>query len=451
MPVVLHLNDTRISRVGWRLSAGRSFTVVLPEQSLSLSTKAWRLCLVVADGPLVWDRSGDRLVADSDPVRRSIVAVGRIRGSGRVSSTDDRYKIADPAMIEPAIALREVVETVSADVRDEATEAVRADVADAKGRVSEKLIQAVIEVRPAVAATVQRLRRMVDEPTPVDGPTGETLTLERDAVRLALSIAGADTDALADWQPPTTPGGFLPGLGYEPHEDVLLAYDAARFPNWSVLPSDRPDWLVFGDGTSHIRVGSVNNTSLENTLGVDLIYRHVEANTFVLVQYKRMSKDAKNRWFYRPDSQMRDQLQRMRKVYHPSGPASPRTWRLHSNGFVVKLVRQPTAFDPRSDQLLSGIYLPLEYLTELLGDACTLTDRGARRLGYDNIDRYLTTGLFVSLVRQGWIGTTGLTTQAIELIIEAALGSQRMVVIAEESSEQTGAARRRSDGGASSS
>lgn len=445
MLVVLHLNDTRVNRVGWRLSAGNSFTVVLPEGSLPLSTKTWRLCLVVADGPLVWNRAHDRLVADSDPVRRSIVAVARIRGSGRVSSTDDRFKISDPVLIEPAIVLPEIVDAIPAEVRHGAAEAVSADVADAKGRASDELIRAVVRLRPAVADAVARLQRMVNEPRPVEGPAGEILTFERDAARLAMSIAGVDTEPLEDWQPPTPPGGFLSGLAYQPHEDVLLAYDAARFPNWSALPSDRPDWLVFGDGRSHIRVGSVNNTSLENTLGVDLIYRHVEADTFVMVQYKRMSKDAKNRWFYRPDGQMQDQLQRMRQVRHPSGASSPRNWRLHPNGFVIKLVRQPAAFDPRSDQLLSGIYLPLEYLTELLGDPGTITERGARRLGYDNIDRYLTTGMFVSLVRQGWIGTTGVTTQAVELLIQAALGSGRTVVLAEEFSEQTGAVRRRSD------
>jgi hypothetical protein len=55
--------------------------------------------------------------------------------------------------------------------------------------------------------------------------------------------------------------------------------------------------------------------------------------------------------------------------------------------------------------------------------------------------------MFVSLVRQGWIGTPGLTTQAVEVVIQAGLDSRRTVIIAEESSEQTGAARRRSDGG----
>ena len=84
---------------------------------------------------------------------------------------------------------------------------------------------------------------------------------------------------------------------------------------------------------------------------------------------------------------------------------SPQTWRLSSHGCLLKLVRQPREFDPRSNRLLAGMYLPLEYLDELLAYDSTLTDRGARRLGCNTIDRYITNGLFVALVRQGWIGT----------------------------------------------
>lgn len=79
---------------------------------------------------------------------------------------------------------------------------------------------------------------------------------------------------------------------------------------------------------------------------------------------------------------------------------------------------------------------------ELLADDSTLTDKGARRLGYDTIDRYLTNGLFVDLVRQGWIGTRGLTTKAVTGLIDAAVNAGRSVVLAEGSSDQTGAERR---------
>jgi hypothetical protein len=177
---------------------------------------------------------------------------------------------------------------------------------------------------------------------------------------------------------------------------------------------------------------------------VDLIYRHIEADTTVLVQYKRMRQDGNGDWFYRPDAQLEKELARMRKVDRQlSTDDSPQTWRLYPHGCLLKLVRQPKEFDPRSDRLLSGIYLPLEYLDKLLADDSTLTDKGARRLGYDTIDRYLTNGLFVALVRQGWIGTRGLTTKAVAALIDAAVSAGRSVLLAKVSSDQSGAERRR--------
>ena len=45
------------------------------------------------------------------------------------------------------------------------------------------------------------------------------------------------------------------------------------------------------DGRHQLRIGNVNSTPLERVLGVDLIYRHLDSDTFVLVQYKRMRRN----------------------------------------------------------------------------------------------------------------------------------------------------------------
>jgi len=90
------------------------------------------------------------------------------------------------------------------------------------------------------------------------------------------------------------PAGFLASLSlpaYDVPEDVLIGHDSTRLPDWEPWPAERPDWLTFSNGREHIRIGNVNRTPLENTLGIDLIYRHVEADTFVLIQYKRMKRE----------------------------------------------------------------------------------------------------------------------------------------------------------------
>ena len=218
---------------------------------------------------------------------------------------------------------------------------------------------------------------------------------------------------------------------------MLSRYDASHFPHWPPLAGNRVDWRLFTDGQRSLRVGDVNATKLERILGVDLIYRHLESDTFVLVQYKKMRRDAHGKWSYRPDAQLDAELERMRKVDTTAveAAADPATWRLNPRGCFLKLVRPPEFFDPTSDRLLNGIYLPLLYLVELFA----AHPEGTRpHLGYDTIDRYITAELFVALVLQGWIGTRGVTTRAIQKLVDAAVGAQHSVIIAEETGQQPG-------------
>jgi hypothetical protein len=57
-------------------------------------------------------------------------------------------------------------------------------------------------------------------------------------------------------------------------------------------------------------------------------------------------------------------------------------------------------------------------------------------LGHDTIDRYVTTGLCIGLVREGWIGICGVTTCAIDQIVQAAVEQGHSVVLAEETGDQ---------------
>lgn len=437
--VLVRLSDQRLNRVGWRLDSGRRFSIAVPERTLALRHQR-DLCLVLADEPLVWDM--DELAPDeaAEP-GPSVIALARIRSSPRPTTTDDRVVLSESELIGP-LSVGRLVSDVDPPHDRELRSASRSVAAELSEPAGEAVIASLLRLRPDLGPRIEHLRRGGHD-EPVLETAGETLALERDAARLALSIAGVDPGPLQEWGGPNDEG-FLASLAYETPEDVLVSHDATRFPDWTARPGGRPDWISFSDGENHIRIGNVNKTKLENTLGVDLIYRHIEAENLVLVQYKRMRKDASGHWYYRPDKQLAEELGRMRR-FDRQGDAddTPRTWRLHPRGFVIKLVRQPRGFDPRSDRLLSGLYLPLAYLDELLADGCTLTKKGARRLGYDTIDRYLTSDLFVALVRQGWIGTRGLTTKAIGTLVDAAVDAGRSVVIAEEWGEQSGATRRR--------
>ncbi len=438
MTVILWLNDARLDRVGWRLDSGQKFSIAVPERRLRLHRS--EVCLLVADNGLVWE--GDGWAEDEDAPGRSIIGVARIRSSPRPTTTDDRVMITDSLLVDSLETAR-VVRATAPKQRNAVSQALRAEAVVLSGESEAALMRAIAKLRPGLTETIEEMRGGDGLP-PVSGATGETLVLERDAARLALAIAGLNPNGLSDIDA-VSEAGFLSSLAYETPEDALVSHDAGRFPDWMARPGGRPDWLTFSDGDNHLRIGNVNKTKLENVLGVDLIYHHIEADTLVLVQYKRMRKDAQGEWFYRTDDQLEKELERMRKVdaVIAKDASTPRTWRLHPRGCLLKLVRQPKQFDPRSDQLLQGIYLPLEYLDGLLADPCTQTKGKSRRLGYNTIDRYLTNDLFVSLVRQGWIGTRGATTKAVSAVIDAAVRGGRSVILAEEWGEETGAKRRR--------
>lgn len=351
MTVLLGLTESRLSRLGHRLRDGEEFTVTIPER-LVRPHRRWRLCFLIAEAAELEQSDYMPLVDTSGAP--AIIGVARLRGSGRPTTTDDRVTVAEPELVDPPLELRQLADSKLAMLLR-----VTPDTAiEIEGQRNDDVIHSILSLRPDLTATINRLSRF-QEAEPIGGDEGEVLALERDAVHLALSFAGFDVEDTDTWNP-AAGGGYLSRLAYMPREEVLSRYDASRFPGWQPLTGNRVDWTLFTDGNRSLRVGDVNATRLERILGVDLIYRHLDSDTFVLVQYKKMTRDAHGRWSYRPDGQLDAELDRMRKVDTTAATAAadPATWRLYPRGCFLKFVRPPQFFDPTSDRLLPGIYLP---------------------------------------------------------------------------------------------
>jgi hypothetical protein len=347
MTVLLRLTDARLRRVAERLFNSTWFSVTVPV-GLIRSHRRWRLVLLIAEADgLEWD--GDGLNIERG--RPSVIAIARLRSSGRVSITDDRVRVAEPHPLEPPLPIRDLVNGVPRPHRPALRQAIQEVGTELVNPLSSEVLSSLIVARPELAEVVQRLTRLADEP--IEGDEARTIAMERDAVHLALAIAGFDFDDTGRWDADAA-GGYLARLAYPPREESLSGYDATRFPGWQPLPGNRTDWTLFTDGRRQLRVGNVNNTKLERVLGVDLIYRHLGTDTFVLVQYKKMDRSSTGDWGYRPDAQLRKELERMRRVdgWLVQPDADPATWRLFPKGCFVKLVHPPDRFDPTSDRLL---------------------------------------------------------------------------------------------------
>lgn len=188
---------------------------------------------------------------------------------------------------------------------------------------------------------------------------------------------------------------------------------------------------MFGNEHRRVEILNANATTAEAHRGVGLVYHLAPVNGFVLVQYKKLVGDTTA-----VDDRFRRQLARMRLIDAlGASPQKSADYRLGSRtSCFVKLARSQE-FDPTADQMMQGMYLPLDFVDLLLADGSATGARGGASLGYGNVDRHLTNTQFTQLLGAGWIGTTGVTLQQLRDIARQTLDDGRSVVLAADSGE----------------
>ena len=126
-------------------------------------------------------------------------------------------------------------------------------------------------------------------------------------------------------------------------EDPQITHDSNSFPGMEVARRDVVGSVVLADGNAYLTILNCNRQKLETTLGVDLIYYNHHYESFVLVQYKRMSEGPEGAE-YRPvgDSNHQKEIDRMLAANAalaalPQPPVSVDTFRLSEAPFYLKL------------------------------------------------------------------------------------------------------------------
>lgn len=288
-------------------------------------------------------------------------------------------------------------------------------------------VQALARLRPHHADALLSL----SEPPKLDTPARRIAAFDKDAVSLAAEIFGAQRrDRLALRRTPATRGGdFLRALTQgRAREDPVIAYDAQRMPGMDGFA--HPNGVTeFSRGDELLVVCNVNKMPLETTLGADLIYYNEPLDAFVLVQYKMLRAEG-DKQRYRPDSQLHDEIERMQRIPTGRFAGDPPAWRLHPGCGYIKLCDAPTS-NRAPEQLLRGLYLPLDYLKAL--DASpdhALGKKGGPVLSRETIGRHISNDLFVPLVRGGWIGTYSATSQGLASVVRAQYDAGHSVTVA---------------------
>jgi hypothetical protein len=315
-------------------------------------------------------------------------------------------------------------------------------------------LEAIATLQPGITAAIRALRgaaASAAEP----GAGGERqiyLREQRDAVALGLEIAGLDSRAILP-VPNMAMASALPFLseldeGLATSEAALIRHDQSRFGEWGRIDGQVHDVVEFHEGADSSRRVAVlyaDKEGPERVTGTDLIYFTSHSPGYVLVQYKRMRRvDAQKyggQWLYRPDAQLRREIDRMKALRRQSGTAALSDWRLSPEPFYVKLV-EGSLTRQKYKRLVPGMYFPLGLFELLLESPGVRGRHGGVGIGWHNAGRYLTNTDFLGLVQGGWIGSQADQTETITHAINASIGVGRGVVAVRDDSGSRSRGRR---------
>lgn len=242
---------------------------------------------------------------------------------------------------------------------------------------------------------------------------------------------------LQAWQPPRATGRLKSFLDELPAvraiEDQPIARDTVSFTGAHQVEFTVAG-AVFDMGGRTLEVFNVNRQRIEDDLGVDLVYLNDAFDAWTLVQYKLLEDQFETRGgIYRVDPAFEKALRRMNR-FRASEPDDWRiknghgSYRLCGDGFYFKLCRR-VQVEPRSNELLPGMYLPRLFIEAALADSTFSGPQGGRVISSENVARHLTNTLFANLVRDGWIGTRETSSSQIRAFLTESLSDRRSLVL----------------------
>ena len=90
----------------------------------------------------------------------------------------------------------------------------------------------------------------------------------------------------------------------------------------------------------------------------------------------------------------------------------------------------PTTREFHAGDIVQGMYFPLAYWDLLVRSPVARGKQGGIRVRGNTVGRRLNRSAFVGLVQDGWIGSRGVTTDALENAIRSALAAKRSLILA---------------------
>lgn len=374
----------------------------------------------------------------------SITAVVLMRRSHRLRTTTDKYRVFFVSIVQFApISLEELATKKMLGVFNEHSQLILNKMPPNQWHT---LIQAIKALRPQSKIQIQRLEKLLTTPIPIGEERSSnswiTAGLERDALHTALQISGFPSMVLPSVNS-TKPSRVLHHIAADKTEQAMLIHDMAQgLQGWQLENINAKGLYAarFRDNHRILTVLNVNTTTLEQTLGVDLIYYRHDLNSYLLIQYKRMRRNARNQWIYYPEGSYEKEYETMAKLSEKIKPVSSQSlvdYRFNHQWNYFKFC-PIDGFDVQSNQATRGYYIPFDFWQQYEQSNESRGERGGLRFTHDVA--HLDTHSFTHLVKVGWIGSQGSVSDEIGAIIREKLNPKRhhSVIIAALSQETAG-------------
>jgi len=292
---------------------------------------------------------------------------------------------------------------------------------------------------------IEELERVIDGKNSMyHGAGAEIIAQEKDAICLALRVAGFSDPDLPVWSSSDEPAPFLSGFkSVSIREDPMVAHDAEVFGDWKRISRYVVGATEFVKEGHKLTIMNVNRQKVEETLGVDLIMYHHTYKSYVMIQYKRMNKEHLQ-YLYRPnDKSYKSEINKMNKFMEiisddeQGSLGEPQSYRLNNELFYFKLC-PAEPIDLFSTKMIGGMYIPLLYWKSLLGSKKTNGPKGGKLVTYDNVSRHINNTLFIELMQNGWIGSRVKSSKIVSNIIRDSISRNNSVILAKYIEDKSG-------------
>jgi hypothetical protein len=214
-----------------------------------------------------------------------ITHLAKARRGVRAGTGLRRISMSEPLELPRAVSFRAIERLVSTRMRSRVRNKLRTGGLLAPASLLE-VVEALRSISPESRLTLDQFSRQRHERLArVGADARRSLAYQRDAVAVALTIAGIDRTELQGWDPPDAEPvtSFLDGLTQtRVREDPMVIHDLQNMPGFEHIRSTQFGSAVFESDSSTLTIILANRLPLEQQLGVDLIYYNETYEAFVM-------------------------------------------------------------------------------------------------------------------------------------------------------------------------